>query len=187
MNEPGGAEGNDIISAWTSEDAGWIIVGITIRSGTSLLKLLGIKGGFASGGVPIKPSAAILVRVKHVTRATAPNGLAVSLKGQFVRASGSQVGVAPRWGAVSLSVNGPDGDRDVEAVHQANVVEVRLSECEFREWSGRFTRGPTFQRVAAWTGLALPLSVLVEFATGSGPNAAAPTHRGGEHLGLARF
>lgn len=133
LSFPGRAEGDDIISSRTSEDAGWIIVRITVRSGTSFLKLLGIKGGFASGGVPIIPSAAILVRVKHVTRATAPNRLPVSLNGQFVRASSSEVGVAPRGGAVSLSVNGPNGDGDVEAVHQANVVEVGLSECEFRQ------------------------------------------------------
>lgn len=79
IREPGRAEGYDIISPRASENTSWIIIGITIGIGAGFLELLGVIGGFAGDRVPINPSAAILIGVKHVAGAPASDHFPVGL------------------------------------------------------------------------------------------------------------
>lgn len=125
-NKPGSTEGYHIIRPRTSENTSWIIISIAVRSWTCLLKLLRIKRGIACRGIPIIPSAAILISVIHITSTTTPDGFAVNFNSKLVGASGSEVRVTPSSGAVSLSVNGLNEKGHIEAINEANVVVVNL-------------------------------------------------------------
>ena len=130
MHKPGRAEGYNIISPWASEDTSWIVICITIWSWARLLKLLGIIRRFASNWVPIVPSAAVLISIKHITGTPAPDGLAVCLEGKFFGTIGSKVRVTTSSGAVSLPIDGLNRHWHIEAINKANIIEVQCCKCE---------------------------------------------------------
>lgn len=124
---PGRAEGDDVIGGGAGEDAAWIVVSVAIGGGASLLEDLRIRRRLAGHRIRVQPFAAVLVCAKHVARAPAPHHAAPSSPHcQLLRAARPEVPVTPGGTAVSAApVDRRHRDRQVEPVHQADVIEVR--------------------------------------------------------------
>lgn len=83
MGSPCSAKGNCVVRPRARKDARRVVVRITIRLGTRVLENLRICRGTTRHRIPIQSFAAVLVRIEHVTRAPAPNGLAVTFNGKL--------------------------------------------------------------------------------------------------------
>lgn len=85
-----------------------------------------------------------------------------------------------------LAVDGRHRNRQVEAVDEADVVEVQGGEGELGEGGGGLAGAAALEGGAAGAGLARAVAGLIEVAPGPAPDPAGPPDRGGEHHGLAR-
>ncbi|URE41652.1 hypothetical protein MUK42_37485 [Musa troglodytarum] len=168
------------------EDAGRVVVRVAVRRRARRLERLGIVRRLARGRVPEHAAAAVLVGVEHVARAPARHRLPVDPDGQLRGAGPSQVAVAAGGAAVAaLRIDRRHHHRQVEAVDEADVVEVQGGEGELGERGGRLPRAGAFEGGAAAAGLARPVPVPVEVASGPAPDPAGPPDRGLEDDGLA--
>uniref|UniRef100_A0A7C8YDQ3 Uncharacterized protein n=1 Tax=Opuntia streptacantha TaxID=393608 RepID=A0A7C8YDQ3_OPUST len=115
---------DDVISPGTRKNTGGIIIGVAIRCRARRFEFLGVIRWMTNHRVPVQPSTTILVGVKHIARAPTRHRLCASLDGQLLWAGLSQVGVAAGHRTVSDSIKGLDDEREVEAVDEADVVEI---------------------------------------------------------------
>lgn len=184
---PAGAKADDVIGGVAGENTGRIIVRITIRRRTRLLKLLRVNRRPASQRVPIRSSATVLIGVKHIAGAPAGDDFPFRFYRQCRRAIGSQIAIAACQAALSGSVDWRHRHRQIEAVDEADVVKIEGSEGEFGEGCRCLSRALTFEGSSTSAGLALPVSGLVEVATGSTPYPTGPAYWRLENYGLTAF
>lgn len=185
MNEPVRAEGNDIIRVRTRKNTRRIVVRVAIRPGAGVLELLRIIRRLTRGRISEIAPATILIRIENIAGAPARHRLAVDPNGELLGAVFSQISVAAGDAAVSLAVDRRDDDGEVEAVDEADVVEIQGGEGEFGEGGGGIAGGGAVEEGAAAAALAGAVAGLVEVAAGAAPDAAGPADGGVEDDGLA--
>jgi hypothetical protein len=184
---PGGAEGDGVVGVGAGEDAGGIVVGVAVGGGAGGLELLGVEGGLARRRVAVHPPAAVLVGVEDVAGAPARHRPPVHLLRQLRRAAVPQVAVAPGHRAVALPVERAHHHGEVEAVHEADVVEVLGGEGELGERGRGGAGAAALELRPAGPRGAGAVARLVEVALRPTPDAPRPPHRRREHHRLPRL
>ena len=178
---------DDVISPGTRKNTGGIIIGVAIRRRARLFEFLGVICWMTDHGVPVQPSTTILVGVEHIACTPTRHRLCAGLDGELLRAALSQVGVATGHCTVSDSIKGLDDEREVEAVDEADVVEIQGGEGELRQCRRRFAGGLALERGSTRPGQASAVAVPVEFAPSSAPYPTSPPDRSRQDDGLARL
>ena len=184
MNIPLCAKGNHIISPSAGKYTRGIIIGIAIRFWTSRFEELRVVRWLASHGVAVDAAAAVLVGVEHVAGAAAPHSPFAGAEGELGGAARAEVAVAARRAAVAAPVDRDDGHGQVEAVDEADVVEVGRGEGELGQRGRGLPRGRALEGIAACARLARASAAAVEAAPRAAPYPAAPRDRGREDGGL---
>lgn len=96
------AESKNIIRGRASQNTSGIVVSIAVRGRASLLENPGIVGRHTRYRIRERPSAAVLVGIKHVTRTPTRYHLPVGLLHELLRAIRPQIAVASRHTAIAL-------------------------------------------------------------------------------------
>lgn len=188
------AKCDDILLCHARVERCRFIKGISRSLRTNILKKLGISRGFARARAPKFPLATILIIPQPKARAFAPHHapvVPVAQHHQIVGTAHVQVGLASRYAAAGRGfAGGDDGDREVEAVDYADVVEVLgagVGPEGHLDYGGRrfFSCAHAAELTVAVTGQAGAVACPVEAAAVAGPHPARPPLGGLDHRVVA--
>lgn len=186
----GRAKGDDIHICRTRVERRRLIKGISRSLRTKLLKKPRISRSFAPLRVSIFSLAAILVSSQPQARALAPHHLPPPPHHQILRADRIEVRLARRQTACVAASYRHDRHREVEAVDDADVVEMdRAGVCpegQLDDGGRRLLSGAHAAELAvAVAGQARAVARAVEVAALSGPHSARPPLGGLDRLVVA--
>jgi hypothetical protein len=194
-----GAEGDGVVAAaGAGEGAGGVVVCVAVRVGAGGLEELRVGGRAAGVGVGVGAAAAVLGPAEGVAGAAAPGAaLGAQLRGaplvEVRRAPGrgARRGTGTGTGAGGGAARGLHQDRQVVAVHQADVVEVVAAGGGQRELGQRRRRRRVLPVALQGPGPAVArrahhLAAAVLPAAGAGPGAAGPPRRRRDRARRAR-
>ncbi|KAL5995939.1 hypothetical protein ACLOJK_026012 [Asimina triloba] len=179
-----GVEGDEVVPTSAHKSAFEIVKSIAVSPGALVLEEHGISGRLARISIIERGGAAVLGFTELNASALAPDPPAVRRRHHHIgRAVGVHVRRAIGDGALvaGAALRG-DAQRDVEAVHEAGVVEISAAiavERELGEGGGRLAAfAVAFHRAAAAvSGLASEAAALLG-AAGSSPHSASPLEWG---------
>lgn len=134
---PGRTKWDHIISDWscTGYNTGKIVISKARSCRASCFEQSGIIGSQTRRRSVEFPSATILIFVKYIASTPTRDDLPVGFQGQLRRAVGPQIGVTSGGAAVPFAAERLHDDRQVEAVDEADVIVVDISQGKFRDWS----------------------------------------------------
>lgn len=137
------AEGEQVAAASASGDAGRIVICVRVSLGAGSFENPGICCGLARLRVAEAPSTAVSGGVERKARALARHHALLVMRSDLkpYRAHHVQVTNAPGVAALPFAAEGCDGNGEIVAVHQADIVEILIITKGNLSKSGR--RGPT--------------------------------------------
>lgn len=172
------AEGDQIVTAGACSDAGGIIISIRVGLGTSHLEDPWISRGLASLGASKAPGATVPGRVERKASTLASHHSPFIVRPDLETHGAHHVQVAdtPSVAAFSGAFDWGDGDGEVVAVHEADIVEVLVvTEGDLREGGGWGAADAIAEEWAtAVASGAAAASGGVEGAAVAAPEAAGP-------------
>lgn len=174
-------EGDSIMGMSAGERAGLVIVSIAIGRRASGLEDLGVFAGRTRLRAPMVARAAVFRTPKRLASAFTGNHPHVSARNpKLGRAVVPKIVDAAGRPAVPGAARRADAQGDIKAVHEADVVEIRVADCELGEGDRRNPTGAIALEAASAVTRGTGTSARrIELAARPAPEAAGPARRGG--------
>lgn len=180
------AKGDEIVSPRACNQTVWIVIGITVSSGTGILKETRERSRPARLGIAIGTRATILRRTEgKAGTLTSHDTALLVLHLKRRRAAEVQVADAPGICAFARASAGSYGNGKIVAIHQAHVVEVLGAQGDLgqRGW-WRASGTVAVELASAVTRGTKPLPVAIKGATVATPYSTRPSRGWNDGHGL---